>query len=94
MTEASSYLHGGDVSVAHVSVHVLDLGEVLLRHLDQLRPSGLLRQLGGALVLGGRVLILMPVLLETGNGAGQDESPPHTQGTRKFSRSKEDEQRR
>lgn len=78
-----SYLHRGDVGVGHVSVDVLDLRQVLLRHLDELRPpdaadahdsahadanaaaaAAVLRQLGGALVLGGRVLIVVPVLLQ------------------------------
>lgn len=43
---------------------VLDLGEVLLCHLDQLGTPRLLGQLGGALLLGGRVLIVVPVLLQ------------------------------
>lgn len=46
-----------------VSVHILDLGQVLLCYLDQLCSDRLLRELGGALVLGGRVLIVVPVLL-------------------------------
>lgn len=59
-----SYLHGRDVSVGHISVHILDLGKVFLCYLDQLWAPCLLRQLGGALVLGGRVLIVVPVLLK------------------------------
>lgn len=59
-----SYLHGRDVSVGDVSVHILDLGKVFLCYLDQLWPPRLLRQLGGALLLGGRVLIVVPVLLK------------------------------
>lgn len=54
------------MSVADISVHILYLGKVLLRHLDQLRTPRLLRQLGGALVLGGRVLIVVPVFLQQG----------------------------
>lgn len=60
------YLHGGDVCVADVSVHTLDLEQVLLCHLNQLSSLWLLCELGGALVLllGGRVLILVSVLLK------------------------------
>lgn len=47
-----------------VSVHVFDLGQVLLCYLDQLRAQRLLRELGGAVLLGGRVLIVVPVLLQ------------------------------
>ncbi len=60
----SLYLHGWDVSMGHVSVHILDLGQVLLCYLDQLRTPRLLCELRGALVLGGRVLIMVPVLLQ------------------------------
>lgn len=57
------HLHGGDVGVADVSMHILDLRQVLLGHLDQLRRHRLLCELGGAVVLGG-VFIVLPVLLE------------------------------
>lgn len=50
-----------------VAVHILDQGKVLLSYLDQLWAPRLLRQLGGALVLGGRVLIVVPVLLQQEN---------------------------
>lgn len=59
-----SHLHGGDVGVADVSMHILDLRQVLLGHLDQLRRHSLLCELGGALVLGGGIFIVLPVLLE------------------------------
>lgn len=58
------HLHGGDVGVADVSVHILDLRQVLLGHLDQLRRHRLLCELRGAVVLGGGVLIVLPVLLK------------------------------
>lgn len=50
--------------MSDVSVHVLDLGQILLCYLDQLRAQRLLCELGGALLLGGRVLIVVPVLLQ------------------------------
>lgn len=49
--------------MADVSVHILDLRQVLLSHLDQFRRDRLLCELGGAVVLGGGVLIMLPVLL-------------------------------
>ena len=49
--------------MCHVAVDVLDLGDVLLRHLDQLGARTLVCELGGALLLGGRVLIVVLVLL-------------------------------
>lgn len=53
------------MGVGDVAVHVLDLGQVLLCYLDQLSAARLLRELRRALVLGGRVLIMVPVLLWT-----------------------------
>lgn len=50
--------------MADVSMHILDLRQVLLGHLDQLRRHRLLCELGGAVVLGGGVLIVLPVLLK------------------------------
>lgn len=50
--------------MADVSVHILDLRQVLLGHLDQLCGHSLLCELGGAVVLGGGVLIVLPILLK------------------------------
>lgn len=60
------------MGVGDVSVDVLDLVQVLLGDLDQLWPRPFLREGWGALVLGGRVLIVVPVPLgRTGRTAGQ-----------------------
>ena len=50
-----------------VAMDVLDLGQALLGHLDQLGPRGLVHKLGRAWLLRGRVLIVVPVLLQDGN---------------------------
>ena len=63
----TTYLHGGDVCVGYVAVDVLDLGQALLGHLDQLGPRGLVQELGGAGLLRGRLPIVVPVLLEDGH---------------------------
>lgn len=52
------------MGVADVSMYILDLRQVLLGHLDQLCRHSLLCELGGAVVLGGGVLIVLPILLE------------------------------
>lgn len=49
--------------MGHVAVDILNLREVLLGHLDQLGPGAVLRELGRALLLGRRVLIVVSVLL-------------------------------
>lgn len=68
---APTDLERGDVRVRDVAVHVLDLRQVLLRHVHQLRRSHLVGQAGKAVVLGGRVFILVPVLLEGAGGEGR-----------------------
>lgn len=64
MCKGEHYLHGGYVGMAHISMNILDLRQVLLCHLDQFSSSCLLCELGGALVLGGRVIIMVSVLLK------------------------------
>ena len=50
-----------------VAMDVLDLGQALLGNLDQLGPRGLVHELGRPGLLRGRVLIVVPVLLQDGD---------------------------
>ncbi len=64
-SKTRTYLHWGDMCMCHITMDVLNLGEVLLSHLDQLWPRSLIRELGRALLLWRScVFIMVSVLLQ------------------------------
>lgn len=60
-----------DVGVGHVAVHILDLGEVLLRHMHKLRGAHLIGESREALVKRWWVVLLIVVLLRVEREAKQ-----------------------
>lgn len=64
-SKTRTYLHWGDMCMCHITMDVLNLGEVLLSHLDQLWPRSLISELGWALLLWRScVFIMVSVLLQ------------------------------
>lgn len=64
-SKTRTYLHWGDMCMCHITMDILNLGEVLLSHLDQLWPRSLIGELGRALLLWRScVFIMVSVLLQ------------------------------